>query len=93
MHFFKCVTVEIHVNLFKFIGFLVVLFKTHYLIEHKKRSGFLVPDLVLFVVSLGIYKAKQSSLDLSIIFDFDDLIILASRAFRNLFWFTKLIWL
>ena len=57
-------------NKFKIIGLLTVLFKTHYLIEHKKRSGFLVPDLVLFVVSLGIYKAKHSSFDLSIIFAF-----------------------
>ena len=61
---------KIHIQVFKIIGFLTVLFKTHYLIKHKKRSGFLVPDLVLLVVSLGIYKAKQSSLDLSIIFAF-----------------------
>ena len=70
MHFFKCVTVEIHIQVFKIIGFLTVLFKTHYLIEHKKRSGFLVPDLVLLVISLGIYKAKHNSFDLSIIFEF-----------------------
>ena len=70
MHFLKCVTVQIHVNKFKIIGFLIVLFKTHYLIEHKKRSGFLIPDLVLLVVRLVNYIAKHNSLDLSIIFEF-----------------------
>ena len=57
-------------NKFKIIGLLTVLFKTHYLIIHKKRSGFLVPDLVLLVVSLVIYIARHNSLDLSIIFAF-----------------------